>query len=79
MVKGPTRTLAKVAMKEQGMVAKEQGMVAQEQEMVAKGGQMAVKEQETAAKEKMFVPLPGLMADPNSSSKSVIKPLRILV
>jgi len=75
MVKGPTKTWAKVAMKalqtvakEQEMVAKEQEMVEKEQEMVAK---MVAKEQNMAAKEKILVSFARFMAHLNSSSESV--------
>jgi len=47
-------------------------MVAKEQEMVAK-------EHEMPAKEKILVPGARLRADLNSSSKSVIEPLRLVV
>ena len=61
------------------MLAKKQKMLAKEQEMVAKGGKMVAKEQEMAVKAKILVPRARLMADLNSSSKSVIEPLRLLV
>jgi len=55
-MKGPTKTLAKVAMKEQEIVVKALHRVAKEREMVAKEQKMMAEEREMVAKEKIFVP-----------------------
>jgi hypothetical protein len=85
-MKGPAKTLAKVAMKEQEIVAKALQRMAKGQEIVAKEPKMLAEEheivaekQEMVAKEMIFVSLGRLLADLDSSSKSVIKPLHILV